>query len=209
MEQKFYICEHCGKIVALVRESGVPVMCCGQKMKEIIPGTTDAAVEKHIPAYTVENGKVSVTVGEVEHPMTEEHYIEWVSLQTNCGNQRKALHPGDSPSVCFALCEGETVEAVYAYCNLHSLWKAEKETVIPVCDLKPVDTKAVEDYVVCKCNNVSYFDILDELHKHSDICELLEAFEAVKDTTHCSTGCGGCYDKVLHIISDAIMNGKN
>lgn len=209
MEQKFYICEHCGKIVALVRESGVPVMCCGQKMKEIVPGETDAAVEKHVPAYTVSGNKVYVTVGEVEHPMTEEHYIEWVSLQTSCGNQRKALHPGDAPSVCFALCDGEAVEAVYAYCNLHSLWKADKEAVIPVCDLQPVDTKSVENYVVCKCNNVTYFDILDELGKHSDISELLEAFEAVKDTTRCSTGCGGCYDKVLHIISDSIMNGKN
>ena len=100
-------------------------MCCGQKMTEIIPGTTEASTEKHIPVFTVENNKVLVTVGEVEHPMTEEHYIEWVSLQTKQGNQRKALKPGDKPQTCFALCEGDEVEAVYAYCNLHSLWKAE------------------------------------------------------------------------------------
>ena len=124
MEQKFYICSHCGKIIALVKESGVPVMCCGQKMQEIIPGTVDASKEKHVPVYTVENNKVKVTVGEVEHPMEEKHYIEWVSLQTKYGNQRKALKPGDKPSVCFALCEGDEVEAVFAYCNLHSLWKA-------------------------------------------------------------------------------------
>ena len=124
MEQKFYICEHCGKMVALVKESGVPVMCCGQKMTEIIPGTTDAAVEKHVPVYTVENNIVHVMVGEVEHPMTPEHFIEWVSIQTNQGNQRKALKPGDQPEICFALCDGDEVEAVYAYCNLHSLWKA-------------------------------------------------------------------------------------
>lgn len=124
MEQKFYICEHCGKMVALVKESGVPVMCCGQKMTEIIPGTTDAAVEKHVPVYTVENNIVHVKVGEVEHPMTPEHFIEWVSIQTNQGNQRKALKPGDQPEICFALCEGDEVEAVYAYCNLHGLWKA-------------------------------------------------------------------------------------
>ena len=124
MEQKFYICSHCGKIIALVKESGVPVMCCGEKMKEIIPGTVDASKEKHVPVYTVENNKVKVTVGEVEHPMEEKHYIEWVSLQTKYGNQRKALKPGDKPSVCFALCEGDEVEAVFAYCNLHSLWKA-------------------------------------------------------------------------------------
>ena len=124
MEQKFYICEHCGKMVALVKESGVPVMCCGQKMTEIIPGTTDAAVEKHVPVYTVENNIVHVKVGEVEHPMTPEHFIEWVSIQTNQGNQRKALKPGDQPEIFFALCDGDEVEAVYAYCNLHGLWKA-------------------------------------------------------------------------------------
>lgn len=124
MEQKFYICEHCGKMVALVKESGVPVMCCGQKMTEIIPGTTDAAVEKHVPVYTVENNIVHVKVGEIEHPMTPEHFIEWVSIQTNQGNQRKALKPGDQPEICFALCDGDEVEAVYAYCNLHGLWKA-------------------------------------------------------------------------------------
>lgn len=124
MEQKFYICEHCGKMVALVKESGVPVMCCGQKMTEIIPGTTDAAVEKHVPVYTVENNIVHVKVGEVEHPMTPEHFIEWVFIQTNQGNQRKALKPGDQPEICFALCDGDEVEAVYAYCNLHGLWKA-------------------------------------------------------------------------------------
>ena len=112
MEQKFFICEHCGNIIAMVKSSGVPVMCCGQKMKEIIPGTTDAAVEKHVPVYTVEGNKVMVTVGSVEHPMLPEHYIEWVSLQTKQGNQRKVLKPGDAPKVCFAICEGDEVEAV-------------------------------------------------------------------------------------------------
>ena len=124
MEMKFYRCAHCGKIIAVVKESGVPVMCCGQKMQEIVPGTTDAAVEKHVPVYEVKDNVVTVCVGSVAHPMTEEHFIEWVSLQTKGGNQRKALKPGDEPKVCFAICEGDEVEAVYAYCNLHSLWKA-------------------------------------------------------------------------------------
>lgn len=127
MEQKFYICEHCGKIVALVKESGVPVMCCGSKMKEIIPGTVEASKEKHIPVYEVEGNVVKVTVGSVLHPMAVEHYIEWVSIQTKQGNQRKALKPGEDPTVCFALCEGDELEAVYAYCNLHGLWKAESK----------------------------------------------------------------------------------
>lgn len=123
MEQKFYVCEHCGNIIAMVKNTGVPVMCCGQKMTEIIPGTTDAAVEKHVPAYEVKDGIVSVQVGEVAHPMLEEHYIEWVSLQTSKGNQRKQLQPGQEPKVRFAICEDEEIEAVYAYCNLHGLWK--------------------------------------------------------------------------------------
>lgn len=124
MEQKFYICETCGNMIAAVKSSGVPVVCCGQNMKELIPGTTDAAVEKHVPDYQVEGNLVTVNVGSVDHPMLPEHYIEWVSLQTKQGNQRKALHPGDAPKVTFALCEGDEVEAVYAYCNLHGLWKA-------------------------------------------------------------------------------------
>ena len=123
MEQKFYVCSHCGNIIAYVKNVGVPVMCCGQKMQELVAGTTEAAAEKHIPVYTVENNVVSVTVGSVEHPMLEEHYIELISLQTNLGNQRKLLQPGQAPKAEFALLPGETVEAVFAYCNLHALWK--------------------------------------------------------------------------------------
>ena len=122
MEQKFLKCEKCGNIVAVVKESKVPVMCCGQKMEQIIPGTVEASREKHIPEYEVKDNKVYVTVGSVEHPMTEEHYIEWVSIQTKQGNQRKQLKPNQAPKVCFSLCECDEVEAVYAYCNLHGLW---------------------------------------------------------------------------------------
>ncbi|MCD8088575.1 MAG: desulfoferrodoxin [Oscillospiraceae bacterium] len=123
MDQKFYSCAHCGKIIAVVKETGVPVMCCGEEMQEIIPGTTDAAVEKHVPVYQAADGKVSVTVGAAEHPMLPEHYIEWISLQTRQGNQRKELQPGQPPKAVFPLLEGDEVVAVYAYCNLHSLWK--------------------------------------------------------------------------------------
>ena len=124
MEQKFYVCSHCGNIIAKVKDVGVPVMCCGQKMTEIVPGTTEASHEKHIPVYQVEGNIVTVRVGAVDHPMTAEHLIEWVSLQTKQGNQRKILAPGQEPVVRFALCEGDEVEAVYAYCNLHGLWRA-------------------------------------------------------------------------------------
>ena len=123
MEQKFYVCSHCGNIIAFVKNTGVPVMCCGQKMQELVAGTTEAAVEKHIPVYTVEDNVVHVTVGSTEHPMLPEHYIEWISLQTDRCNQRKVLNPGEPPKADFALLPGETVEAVFAYCNLHSLWK--------------------------------------------------------------------------------------
>ena len=124
MQQKFLICRHCGNIVAVIRDQGVPIYCCGEEMQELIPGKTEASGEKHIPVYKLEGNTVHVTVGSVEHPMTEQHYIEWVSLQTKQGNQRKALKPGDDPQVCFAMCEGDEVVAVYAYCNLHGLWKA-------------------------------------------------------------------------------------
>ncbi len=124
MKQQFFICKHCGNIIAYVKDSGVRVSCCGEEMQELIPGTTDAAREKHVPVYSVENGTVSVNVGEIDHPMLAEHYIEWVSLQTKFGNQRKRLKPGNAPSVTFALSDGDEVEAVYAYCNLHGLWKA-------------------------------------------------------------------------------------
>ncbi len=124
MEQKFYKCEHCGNIIAMVKNTGVPVVSCGEKMKEIVPGTVDASLEKHVPVFEVKDNVVYVTVGAVIHPMEEKHFIEWISLQTNAGNQRKVLKPGTEPKAAFAICEGETVEAVYAYCNLHGLWKA-------------------------------------------------------------------------------------
>ncbi len=124
MEMEFYRCKHCGQIVAVVKKTGAPLVCCGEKMEKIVPGTTDASVEKHVPVYEMKGNVVTVTVGAAAHPMLPEHYIEWVSLQTKFGNQRKALKPGDEPKVCFTVCEGDEVQAVYAFCNLHSLWKA-------------------------------------------------------------------------------------
>ena len=124
MEQRFFICKHCGNIVAMVKSSGVPIMCCGEKLSEIVPGTMDASKEKHVPVYTIEGNTVNVAVGSVLHPMQPEHYIEWVSLQTRSGNQRKQLEPNDEPKVSFAITDGDEVVAVYAYCNLHGLWKA-------------------------------------------------------------------------------------
>jgi superoxide reductase len=122
---KFYVCAHCGNIIAYAHESGVPVVCCGEKMKELVPNTVDAAKEKHVPVISVNGNTVSVAVGSVAHPMAAEHFIEWIALETVQGNQRKVLKPGDKPEAVFALAEGDSVVAAYAYCNLHGLWKAE------------------------------------------------------------------------------------
>lgn len=124
MSQKFYKCEHCGNIVEIVNDAGVPIMCCGQKMKELVAGETDGVVEKHVPEYKVEGNKVNVNIGSVDHPMVDAHWIEWVSLESKEGVQRKYLKPGQAPNVSFVLNEGDEVVAVYAYCNLHGLWKA-------------------------------------------------------------------------------------
>ena len=121
---KFYVCKHCGNIIAYAKNKGVPVMCCGEKMSELVPGSVDAATEKHVPVISVEGNKVTVTVGEVEHPMAEEHFIEWIALETKEGVQIKHLTPGGKPQAVFALAQGDRVVSAYAYCNLHSLWKA-------------------------------------------------------------------------------------
>ena len=124
-DPKFYICEHCGNIVEVVHDAGVPVMCCGQKMTLLVPSTVEASVEKHLPVAAVEGNTVRVTVGSVEHPMTEAHHIAWIYLQTTAGGQRKDLTPDAAPAASFVLAEGEMPVAVFAYCNLHGLWKTE------------------------------------------------------------------------------------
>ena len=123
-ENKFYVCEHCGNIVGLIKNAGVPLMCCGQKMTKLEAGTVEASLEKHAPVVKTEGNLVKVEIGSVAHPMTEEHSITWVYLQTDKGGQRKCLVPGEAPEVTFALAEEKAV-AVYAYCNLHGLWKAD------------------------------------------------------------------------------------
>lgn len=125
MEMEFYRCKHCGQIIEVVKGTGVPVVCCGEKMEKLIPGTTDAAVEKHVPVIVQEGNLVTVTVSSVTHPMVEAHFIQWIALQTKQGFQRKPLTPEDEPKAVFALADGDEVEAAYEYCNLHGLWKSE------------------------------------------------------------------------------------
>ena len=121
---KFYICSHCGNIVEMVHDAGVPLICCGQKMNELVPGSVDASAEKHIPDVKVSDGVVEVNVGSVDHPMVDVHWIEWVQLVTDKGNYRKYLNPGEAPYVRYQLSDEKPL-AVYAYCNLHGLWKNE------------------------------------------------------------------------------------
>ena len=113
-ETKFYICEHCGNLVGMIHDAGVPLICCGQKMTKLEAGVVEASHEKHIPVVSVKGNEVTVTVGSVAHPMTEEHQIDWIYLQTDRGGQRKCLAPGSEPTVVFTLTEEKPI-AVYAF----------------------------------------------------------------------------------------------
>ena len=123
-KNKFYICEKCGNIVEMVNCSGVTPVCCGQKMTALEAGAVEASHEKHIPEVVVNDSSVEVVVGSVIHPMSEEHSILWVELVTDKGVHRKNLEVGKEPRAVFALSD-EKPQVVYAYCNLHGLWKKE------------------------------------------------------------------------------------
>ena len=119
---KFYQCNHCKQLIIKLLETKVPVMCCGEPMKELIPNTNDGAGEKHVPAVRQEGNKVCVFVGDVEHPMLDVHYIMFIAIETTHGKQVKYLKPGEAPYAEFLLADGEELVKAYEYCNLHSLW---------------------------------------------------------------------------------------
>lgn len=125
-QPKFLICNHCGNVVEKLYDAGVPVMCCGEAMHDLVPNTKDAALEKHVPVYTVEGNTIHVQVGDTIHPMLEEHSIGWIWLQTELGGQRKMLGAAaGEPKASFTLAPGDKAVAVYEWCNLHGLWKAD------------------------------------------------------------------------------------
>lgn len=126
MKTRFFICERCGNVIAMIRSCGVAVKCCGENMKEVNPEQSDGAEEKHMPVYDAKNGVVTVSVGALEHPMTPEHYIEWICIETDGGFQYKQLNPGMTPHASFFISEDDNIKAVYAFCNRHSLWKHQK-----------------------------------------------------------------------------------
>lgn len=141
-EQKFFKCKHCGNLVSSINNSGIPMVCCGDPMEELRPNTVEAATEKHIPEVSANGRLVHAKVGSVPHPMTEEHHIEFIYLLTENGGQMIRLKVGAEAHAMFAVLEGKALE-VFAYCNLHGLWKLE----IP-CDCGCENTVA-EHEAVC------------------------------------------------------------
>ena len=122
--QKFYICKQCGNMVGLIEDKGMPILCCGKRMSELVPNTVEAGLEKHLPVVTVSGNNISVIIGSAPHPMEEAHHIGFVYVETEWGGQRKCLKIGDEPKLSFCFTDDKPV-AVFAYCNLHGLWKTE------------------------------------------------------------------------------------
>lgn len=122
--QKFYVCKVCGNLVGKIEDGRVPMTCCGQKMEELVPNTVEASQEKHLPVYELNGNKLDVKVGSTLHPMLDEHNISWVYVETKKGGQRKLLEVNKDPVVTFTFVDDEPV-AIFAYCNLHGLWKTE------------------------------------------------------------------------------------
>lgn len=121
-EQKFYICRICGNLVGMIHDAGPDIICCGQPMEALTVNTEEASVEKHLPVISVDGDKITAVVGSTLHPMVDAHYLPWIYLETKNGGQRKNLVPGDKPETVFTVIDDEAL-AVYAYCNLHGLWK--------------------------------------------------------------------------------------
>ena len=119
---KFYKCNHCGNVITKVVDKNVPVICCGEQMKELFPNTVEAAVEKHKPEIKIDGDKVTIQVGSVEHPMTDDHHIQFVAVELSDRSGIINLVPGQKPVVQIQLKPGQKIEKVYAYCNLHGLW---------------------------------------------------------------------------------------
>lgn len=125
MSGKYFVCERCGNIITKVEDKGFSIICCGEKMKELVPGIIDATIEKHILIVETEENKITVKVGAVRHPMINEHYIQWIALYTDKGYYLRKLNPEDEPEAVFYISNGEKAKEVYQYCNIHGLRKKE------------------------------------------------------------------------------------
>lgn len=116
-------CKYCGNELEFIVDSNVVPVCCGHPMQELVANTVDASQEKHVPEVKIEKNVVEVFVGSVEHPMTPEHHIAYIVLETNKGTYKKKLDVSGKPYAKFSLLDDEEVITVYEYCNLHGLWK--------------------------------------------------------------------------------------
>jgi len=122
--KEVYRCAICGNIVEIMHMAGGTRTCCGQPMELLTENTVDAAKEKHVPVVEAIEGGYKVKVGSVEHPMQDNHYIEWIELVEENKIQRVHLKPGDKPEAVFYT----DCKNVYAreYCNLHGHWSSKK-----------------------------------------------------------------------------------
>lgn len=150
-DQKFFKCDICGNFVGTIHNSGAPMTCCGQEMKQLFPNTVEASTEKHIPKVEVKGRLVYVEIGSVLHPAEEAHHIEFIYLQTKNGGQRRSIKVGDKPVAMFAIVDDMPLE-VYAYCNIHGLWKSD---VMCECGSgeKMADCKCIEEETDCDCGH--------------------------------------------------------
>lgn len=119
---EFYRCKHCGNMIAFTHNSGAPITCCGDTMERVTENTVEASAEKHIPQVVQNQTHIHVNVGSIDHPMEEKHFIEWIAIETQAGNQRKVLKPGDAPKADFYVSADDKLLKVYEYCNIHGLW---------------------------------------------------------------------------------------
>ena len=117
-----YKCPKCDNIVEVIRPSHGELVCCNVPMELLTENTTDAALEKHVPVIEKVEGGVQVKVGDVAHPMTAEHYIEWIEVLVGGKAYRQFLEPGQAPEAFFAVDSGPV--SARAHCNLHGLWKS-------------------------------------------------------------------------------------
>lgn len=124
-ENKFYECNNYKTIIRMIADEDIPVVCNGQQMREMIPNVDDGSKEKHVPQLEFINNVLKVKIGSVNHPMEEKHSIKWVYMISRDGEQLKYLKKNGAPEVDFALTNGDHPVKVYAFCNLHGLWKAE------------------------------------------------------------------------------------
>lgn len=126
---RFLICRHCGNVVGLLEDSGVPIRCCGEPMEHMVPNQKSDALQTHQPVVSRQNNRLHVCVGKSEHPMNTEHGIRWIYLSTTRGGHRKCPYP-DQPPICEFELIDENPLAVFAFCNLHGLYQTDLTSTI-------------------------------------------------------------------------------